>query len=94
MEYEKSVKFLAEIDEMVERLQPQQIEADSFPCPNCSTPVYFPRIAREADIEAMSGLLQIVQRYCAENGVMDKILAEIFEKIAQARRLKHMRIVK
>ena len=69
------------IETSIQQLRPNHTKTVTFPCPRCGTGVYFPVIARKHDIDAFKELLEIAKAYLAGEGVVEKMLASIIDRI-------------
>ena len=67
-----------------------QVPAVTYPCPHCKTPVNFPLVARGQDVEHFQTLIEIAEKYLEDNGVADKIFAEIRKQLAQGFRAQEV----
>lgn len=53
----------------------------SFPCPECKTPVLFPIIARQQDINDFKRIIGIIKDYAADVGIQDKVINELLGRL-------------
>jgi hypothetical protein len=51
-------------------------------CPFCHKQIRFPLIVRKRDVEAMNNILEMLYKYAGENGVTEKVLADILKQIS------------
>lgn len=56
-------------------------EEIQIPCPHCSVPVCYPVVVRQRDIEIMEELISAAQEYLCDQGVQEKMFAEIINKL-------------
>lgn len=75
----------------IERLDPLY---ETYPCPQCGCGVNFPRVASRKDIDDFANILEVAEKYLSDNRVMDKIIAELMDRISALRREQHLKIVK
>lgn len=74
-----------EIEIFLEQALPmlEEIPVIEERCYHCNNPMRFPIIARKRDIDSFKELLKIAAEYLIENGIQEKVLAEIMKKIEE-----------
>jgi predicted RNA-binding Zn-ribbon protein involved in translation (DUF1610 family) len=78
---DESIKIEMFIETSIQKLRPNHTKTVTFPCPQCGTGVYFPVVARRHDVEAFHELLDIAKQYLVGEGVVDKMLTGIMDRI-------------
>jgi DNA-directed RNA polymerase subunit RPC12/RpoP len=58
-------------------------------CPNCSTKVFMPIVAKDYDIQVMNELLDITHKVMSKYNIEGHILSELYTEIAIANAMKN-----